>query len=116
MRATTPFMPQCDRLTAFYLAKTGDPSRASQAARLHWSTWRSYLSDLAAQGRASRQALVQLLRDAGFRDELVEAGDNVVIDEIADLILLRFRRAPQHAKAYAKCLISTAVRMGQARG
>jgi hypothetical protein len=104
-----------DRLTAFYVGKFADTGIASQASRSHWTIWRSYFNDLVIQGRASRQALTKLLGENGLPASLIEEGDNIVIDEIADLILHRFRRAPLQAKAYAKCLVVAATRMGQAR-
>ncbi len=104
-----------DRLKAFYIAKIADVSLAGQAARLHWSIWRSYLNDLAVPARASRQALTKWLVDAGLSVDLIEAGDAIVIDELAELISQRFRRAPLQAKAYTKCLVAAATRLGQAR-
>jgi hypothetical protein len=104
-----------DRLTAFYLAKIGDTSLAGKAARLHWSIWRSHLNDLAVQARASHQTLTKSLTDARLSVDLIEVGDDIVIDEIADLILHRFRRAPLQAKIYTKCLVAAATRLGQAR-
>ena len=104
-----------DRLTTFYLVKMDDPAKASQAASLHWSIWRSYFNDLGHQSRASRQTLAKLLARFSLCKDVMDAGDDIVIDEIADLILQRFRRAPLHAKIYAKCLVTAATRMGQAR-
>lgn len=104
-----------DRLKGFYLSRIADVSLAGQAARLHWSLWRSYLNDLAIPARASRQALTKWLADAGLPADLIEAGDAIVIDELAELILQRFRRAPLQAKAYTKCLVAAATRLGQAR-
>ena len=105
-----------DRLLAFYLIKFGDAGVAAQASRCHWSIWRAYFADLALQGRASRQALAKLLNGADLSIGLIDEGDNIVIDEIADLIRQKFRRAPHPAKDYAKCLVAAATRMGQARG
>jgi hypothetical protein len=105
----------CDRLAAFYLSRIADASLGRQVARMHWSIWRSYLNDLTVPALASRQALAKWLGDAGLPSDLIEAGDNIVIDEIAELILQRFRRAPLQAKVYTKCLIAAATRLGQAR-
>ncbi len=104
-----------DRLSSFYLTRIADASLAGQAARLHWSIWRSYLNDLAVPARASRQALTKWLMEARLPVDLIETGDAIVIDEIAELILRRFRRAPLQAKAYTKCLVAAATRLGQAR-
>ena len=104
-----------DRLTAFYHIEMCDSAKASQASRLHWSIWRSYLNDLSLQARASRQALTNLLVDFGLNKKVINAGDEIVIDEITDLILQRFRRTPFRAKTYAKCLLVAATRMGQSR-
>jgi hypothetical protein len=104
-----------DRLLAFYMGKFGESERAAQASRFHWAIWRAYLADLVLQGRASRQALAKLLAEARLPMDLIEEGDNLVIDEIADLILQKFRRDPHQAKSYAKCLIAAASRMGQAK-
>ncbi len=105
----------CDRLSTFYLSRVHDASLAHQAARMHWSIWRGYLNDLAIPARASQQALAKWLVDAKLPPNLLEAGNNLVIDEIVELILQRFRRAPLQAKAYTKCLVAAATRLGQAR-
>jgi hypothetical protein len=105
----------CDRLSAFYFTTIPDASLARQAARMHWTIWRAYFNDLDIPARASRQSLAKWLGDAELAANLIEAGDNVVIDEIAELIQQRFRRAPHQAKAYTKCLIAAATRLGQSR-
>lgn len=104
-----------DRLTAFYFTEMGDTTKAGLAARLHWTIWRSYFNELSLKPGVSRQALANLLADVGLRRNVLDSGDALIIDEIADLIFQRFRRAPLHAKTYAKCLVAAAARMGQAR-
>ncbi len=98
----------CDRLIAHYDQVFTEAARASQAARLHWACWRCSINGLTLQGRASRQALARLLAESRLDARMIEAGDEAVIDEISDLVLQKFRRAPQQAKHYVKCLIAAA--------
>ena len=105
----------CDRLFAFYSAALADPDRARQAARLHWSCWRAYINRMALQGRATRQALARMLKDARFDPALIDQADESVVDELSDLVLHKYRRSPQQAKFYIACVVGAATQMALGR-
>jgi len=107
--------PVCDRLFGFYSTAFSESERARQAARLHWSCWRAYLRQLASQGRASRQALAHIFKDSRIDPALIDRADAVVVDELTDLVLNRYRRAPAQAKGYITRLVSAAAQVAQAR-
>ncbi|HMN70711.1 MAG TPA: hypothetical protein PKA55_02455 [Rhodoblastus sp.] len=77
-------------------------------ADLHWRAWRCALSNLQHGAAASRRDLAVLARSAGLPAETIEGGDEAVIDEIAEVIVARFRRSPALAKDYTKALVLTA--------
>ena len=77
-------------------------------ADLHWRAWRCALSSLTHGASASRRDLAALARSAGLQQDLIEGGDEAVIDEIAEVIIARFRRSPALAKDYTKALVLTA--------
>jgi hypothetical protein len=105
----------CDRLCGIYFAVFSDADRARYAARLHWSCWRGYLSRACAQGEAARQALARLLADARLDPALIDRADDAVIDEVTDLVLHKYRRAPQQAKTYIDQLVGAAMQMARGR-
>ncbi|MBB4199969.1 hypothetical protein CCR94_03070 [Rhodoblastus sphagnicola] len=106
----------CDRLFGFYSTAFAETDRARQAARLHWSCWRAFLTKLPAQGRASRQALARIVKEARLDPALIDRADALVVDELADLVLHRYRRAPEQGKTYVTRLISAATQMAGGRG
>jgi len=104
----------CDRLFGFYSTAFPETDRARQAARLHWSCWRAYLGLSAIQGRASRQALKRIVKEARLDLALVERADAAVVDELTDLVLHKYRRAPEQAKTYITRLVTAATQMARA--
>jgi hypothetical protein len=107
--------PVCDRLFGLYSTAFSETDRARQAARLHWSCWRAYLRQLASQGRASRQALAHIIEESHVNPAVIDRADAVVVDELTDLVLHRYRRAPEQAKDYITRLVSAAAQVAQAR-
>jgi len=97
-----------DRLTAFWSAAARESGAGKTLADLHWRVWRCALSNLQHGASASRRDLGVLVRGAGLQAELIGDGDEVVIDEIAEVIIARFRRSPILAKDYTKALVLTA--------
>ncbi|MFV0279983.1 MAG: hypothetical protein ACK5JM_04375 [Rhodoblastus sp.] len=75
---------------------------------LHWRVWRCALSNLPHGAAASRRDLAVLVRNAGLSSDIIKEGDEAVIDEIAEVIIARFRRSPALAKDYTKALVLTA--------
>jgi hypothetical protein len=104
----------CDRLFGLYCGVLADTARARQATRIHWSCWRAYLGALPAQGRAARQALTRILKEARLDPQLIERGDAAVVDELTDLVLHKYRRSPEQAKAYITRLVAAATQMTRA--
>lgn len=97
-----------DRLTAFWTAAARESGAGKTLADLHWRAWRCALSSLTHGASASRRDLAALARSAGLQQDLIEGGDEAVIDEIAEVIIARFRRSPALAKDYTKALVLTA--------
>ena len=97
-----------DRLTAFWSAAARESGAGKSLADLHWRVWRCALSNLQHGASASRRDLGVLVRGAGLQVEIIGDGDEVVIDEIAEVIIARFRRSPILAKDYTKALVLTA--------
>lgn len=97
-----------DRLTAFWSAAARESAAAKTLADAHWRAWRCALSNLPHGAAASRRDLGALMRNAGLPVEIVRDGDEAVIEEIAEVIIARFRRSPARAKDYTKALVLTA--------
>ncbi len=97
-----------DRLTAFWNAAARESDAGKALADLHWRAWRCALSNLQHGASASRRDLAVLARGAGLKADIIEEGDEAVIDEIAEVIIARFRRSPILAKDYTKALVMTA--------
>ena len=97
-----------DRLTAFWSAAAPESSSGRMLADLHWRAWRCALSTLPQGAAASRRDLGALMRNAGLPAEIARDGDEAVIDEIAEVIIARFRRSPARAKDYTRALVLTA--------
>lgn len=97
-----------DRLTVFWSAAAREPASGKALADLHWRAWRCALSNLPHGAAASRRDLALLMRNAGLQAEIIRDGDEAVIDEIAEVIVARFRRSPARAKDYTKALVLTA--------
>jgi len=105
----------CDLLVGYYSTAFAEIDRARQAARLHWACWRAYLSQAANQGRASRLALARIVAEFRLDPALIDRGDALVVDELTDLVLHRYRRAPEQAKTYMTRLVSAATQMALGR-
>lgn len=97
-----------DRLAVFWDAAARESATAKTLADLHWRAWRCALSNLPHGAAASRRDLANLMRNAGLQAEIIRDGDEAVIDEIAEVIIARFRRSPARAKDYTKALVLTA--------
>lgn len=97
-----------DRLAAFWNAAAPESAVARALADLHWRAWRCALSNLRHGAEASRRDLAIRARNAGLPPETIEDADEAVIDEIAEVIVARFRRSPALAKDYTKALVLTA--------
>lgn len=116
-RETTPFTADIlhwaeplvrDRLAAFWERETNESEAARPLCDLHWRVWRCALSDLPHGAAASRRDLADRVVAAGLPAHKVAQGDEVVIDELAEVIVARFRRSPALAKDYTKALVLTA--------
>jgi len=97
-----------DRLAAFWGASACESVAGKTLADLHWRAWRCALSNLPHGAAASRRDLAVLARNAGLQADVVRDADEAVIDEIAEVIIARFRRSPALAKDYTKALVLTA--------
>ncbi len=97
-----------DRLVAFWAGETRESDATRTLAELHWRMWRCALSNLPHGAAASRRELLQLADKVGVAAGAVAEGDEAVIDEIAEVIVARFRRSPGVAKDYTKALIMAA--------
>ncbi|MFT4098585.1 MAG: hypothetical protein QM651_15820 [Rhodoblastus sp.] len=97
-----------DRLAAFWSAAMPESADGKALADLHWRAWRCALSNLRHGAEASRRDLAISARSAGLPAQTIEDADEAVIDEIAEVIVARFRRSPALAKDYTKALVLTA--------
>lgn len=104
-----------DRMNMFWRAAGLDQKIAQSLAEQHWRMWRCALSGLPHGVAANRRELMKLLGVAGFGAQTLAEGDEAVIDEIAEVIVVRFRRSPHRAKDYTKALIMTAAGLVVAR-
>ncbi len=102
-----------DRLWEFYVSEIGEAETASQAARLHWAAWRGLLAGFPMVAVQARRDLENLCAGLNIRGDLIEQGDELVVDEIAEMIFNRFRRSPVLAKNYTKCLVAAAMILGE---
>ncbi|MCC2110260.1 MAG: hypothetical protein KDJ40_22915 [Hyphomicrobiales bacterium] len=97
-----------DRLSMVWGAATRESGAGKTLADLHWRAWRCALSNLPHGAAASRRDLAIMTRGAGLNADLIAEADEAVIDEIAEVIIARFRRSPALAKDYTKALVLTA--------
>lgn len=97
-----------DRLSACWNALASESGAGKALADLHWRAWRCALSNLQHGAAASRRDLAVMTRGAGIPADAIEQADEAVIDEIAEVIVARFRRSPALAKDYTKALVMTA--------
>ena len=104
-----------DRIGFFWERATRNPDHARAIAEQHWRVWRCALSGLPHGATANRRDLATLIRAAGLAPDTVEIGDEAVIDEIAEVIVARFRRSPLKAKDYTKALVLVAAGLVVAR-
>jgi hypothetical protein len=104
-----------DRISFFWSEATRSPDAARAIAEQHWRVWRCALSGLPHGAAANRKELMILVRGAALTIATLEQGDEAVIDEIAEVIVARFRRSPHLAKDYTKALIMTAAGLVVAR-
>lgn len=104
-----------DRIGAFWenAARNSDAARA--IADQHWRVWRCALSGLSHGAASNRRDLTLLVRAASIGMDSLEDADEAVIDEIAEVIVARFRRSPLLAKDYTKALVLTATGLAVAR-
>ena len=105
----------CDRLFGFYSGAFAEADCARQAARLQWLCWRAYLNHLGVQGRAAREALARILMETRLDPALIDRADAAVVDELTDLVLHKYRRAPEQAKVYISALVAAATQMALGR-
>ena len=104
-----------DRIGIFWADVVSSPDAARAIAEQHWRVWRCALSGLAHGAAANRKELMSLVRAASMTPGTLAMGDEAVIDEIAEVIVARFRRSPHLAKDYTKALIMTAAGLVVAR-
>lgn len=104
-----------DRLGYFWSERSQNADAARAIADQHWRVWRCALSGLPHGASANRRDLTTLVRGASLPASAIEQGDEDVIDEIAEVIVARFRRSPHRAKDYTKALIMTAAGLVVAR-
>ena len=104
-----------DRMTMFWGQARLERSAVQALADQHWLMWRCALSGLPHGVAANRRELMNLVRAAGFGVDALAEGDEAVIDEIAEVIVARFRRSPHRAKDYTKALIVPAAGLVVAR-
>ena len=60
------------------------------------------------------KALACIVKESRLDPALIDRADAVVVDELTDLVLHRYRRAPAQAKCYITRLVSAATQMGRA--
>ena len=97
-----------DRLSTFWSSAARESGAGKAFADLHWRAWRCALSNLQHGAAASRRDLAVMTRGANLSAGVIEEADEIVIDEIAEVIIARFRRSPGLAKDYTKALVLTA--------
>jgi hypothetical protein len=97
-----------DRIAAFWDQAACRDGAAERLCDLHWRVWRCALSGLPHGAASSRRDLVQLVRAASLPAQKVYDADEAVIDEIAEVIVARYRRSPNLAKDYTRALVLAA--------
>lgn len=105
-----------DRLAAAWGRVACEADVRAALCDLQWRAWRSALSNLPYSAAACRRELGERAKAAALPPETIEEGDEAVIDELADVIVSRFRRSPALAKNYTKALVLTAAGMLAPRG
>jgi hypothetical protein len=99
-----------DRLAGVW-RETGSAEDARRFAELHWRMWRGALSGLSNLSVVSRRELMREIVDKRVPHAMISLADAAVVDEIAEVVLSRFRRSPQLAKGYMMVLVHAAAQL-----
>ena len=101
-----------DCLYDLYAARLGDRRTALRALALaHCRVWRFLLLDDAGKLGDARRDLLGVMRLAGLRAAALAEIDQAVLSELTDVVMARFQRQPDQARAYTRVALAVAARL-----
>jgi hypothetical protein len=105
-----------DRVSEFYMVCfDGDWQRVRPMTLQHCRLWRNLLLQEGNGAQNARRELVRLGRLAGLESQTLDRIDEVVLDELADVVVARFHRSPATTREYSRSLIRAASSLAEAR-
>ncbi len=101
-----------DRLRDLYAAKLGEQHNALRVLALsHGRYWRFLILADEDKLPGARKDVVGIARLAGLRANVVDDIDRALLDELMDVIVARFLRTPDVARANSKIILAAASRI-----
>lgn len=105
-----------DRVSEFYMACFGgDQQRVRPMTLQHCRLWRNLLLQEGNRAHDARRELVRLGQLAGLESQTLDRLDEVVLDELANVVVARFHRSPATTRDYSRSLIRAATSLAEAR-
>ena len=100
-----------DRLVEAYQVRLGFGPIPRKLARLHARTWRALILGDMSKYDALRWDLVEALDECPLDLEDLADADAQILDELLDIVMLRYQRSMRTAKGYHLALIALAGRL-----
>ena len=95
-----------DRVSDFYAACfDGDQDRLRMMKQQHCYVWRNLLLQDCDRIQPGRRQLVLLGKRSGIDSETLDQIDEAVLDELAEIIAVRFHRSAAKVRDYSRSLI-----------
>lgn len=84
-------------------------------ARKHCGLWRNVLQEQPAAVPAIKEELRRAADSLGLAEDLVDAVDEAILEELVDIVMSRYRSSRNTIKACSLVLMSATSRLGTAR-
>jgi hypothetical protein len=105
-----------DRITAAYdICFGGNTDFCKPMSRQHCRVWKMIMSGDKRRAADSRSDLLRLARASRLGAEAIDAIDRLVLDELIDVISMRFRGSPADTRRYGRLLIEAASTLTETR-
>lgn len=111
---STPLIADC--LDLAYQACFGQNQQLiDHFTQQHRRLWLSVVSNNMKKAAEARQMLNTLAKLCRLTDEAIEAIDELVLDELTDVVAMRFQGSPMKTRAYSRMLIDAATVLTETR-
>ncbi len=103
-----------DRAVEVY-GRAVDSAGTVMMARKHCGLWRNVLQEQPAAVPAIKEELRRAADSLGLAEDLVDAVDEAILEELVDIVMSRYRSSRNTIKACSLVLMSATSRLGTAR-